>query len=152
MVKKRDRIVTRLFVSYLITFLLIVAIAVYTIIVIGTYLKTIVGNGTKLFTEEILKRINYQISSTLEIIQAHLVHSILQDTLKDSNKAFSRLPDPEAYMNEIEKLWKPFLDYDEDSPVQKISNTPLSITLRKGGWFSHKAFSVSPGHDRGAVL
>jgi HAMP domain-containing protein len=134
--KKRNRymrinIGTKLSAGFLLITFLMIAMTLYIIGKCHQSLYQSMGQNSIFLAEEMLRGIDRAIYLHIEQLQTHLAHSLLQQTVSDSNKAFERLDDIEAFIDRKDGEWVS-APKDEITPFMKtIDTNALSKDLKK---------------------
>ncbi len=124
------KIGTRLSIGFLLMLLLMVAMALYLVVMSQKALEQSIGSNTVLVTEEMLDRMNQYIYNKTELLQIHSKHDLLQETLEASNREFQSIPDIEEYLSRRDKEWVSAPPGSEDPFVRGIMDNRLSASLR----------------------
>lgn len=127
----RIKIGTKLVVAFMVVLLMIVALALYSVVVSRKSLRESVGKSSVFLAEEILNRIEQNIYLKVEDLQTYSKHLLLQNALLNSNKEFEKLDNIEGYVNQKEREWIS-APKDEITPFMKgLINNELSDEMRE---------------------
>lgn len=112
----------RLGIGFLLVLLILISLAIYSVLTGQQALKETVGRSSIMMAEEMMKGIDRSIYNTIELIQTHSKHLLLQDTVLESNKAFEKVDD----------INKTIDQRDQKTPFMKeIVSNKLSDSLRE---------------------
>ena len=102
----RTRIGTKLIASFVLFVLLIVAVALYSVVVSEKSLKESIGTSSVFLAEEMLRRVDESVYLKIEGLQRYLKRSYLQETVIKSNREFDKLGNIDEGLDCIETAIK----------------------------------------------
>lgn len=121
----------RLAVSFLVAALILTSLAIYSVLIGQQALKKAVGRSSVWMAEEMLKGMDLGIYDTIEQLQTHSKHLLLQNTILASNKAFDELDDIQKTIDQRGREWVA-APWDRTIPFMKeIVGNKLSDSLRE---------------------
>ncbi len=127
----RIRIGTKLIASFVLFVLLIVAVALYSVVVGEKSLQESIGTSSVFLAEEMLRRIDESVYLKIEGLQRYLKRSYLQEAVIKSNREFEKLENIDEYIESKDREWVSATK-DEVTPFMKeLLGNELSKDLRK---------------------
>ena len=124
------KIRTRLLAGFALVVLLMTALAFYSASVAEKSLEQSVGRSSMFLAEEMLKTVNRNIYQQVEVLRVETDRLLFQKMLRESNEAFSRLPNVTALMDEREKAWVSVPKETVTPFMESLIQNPLAESLR----------------------
>lgn len=125
------KIWTRLILAFLAISLLVGIVGSISTAVSRRVLEDAIGKNSATLVQSAIREIDQRIFSRIEFFQSFSTRAIVQQTLADSNKQFSVLPDVHSYILKADEEWISFSE-DRFSPIMsELLNNPMSVELRQ---------------------
>jgi PAS domain S-box-containing protein len=125
------KIRTKLTTGYLGMILLMVAMAVYSLVIGQDILQETVGRNTMFQAAEIMRRIEQMVQAMIDELQGFAQDPELQTTLTAFNAEFSALEDVHAYIRQQEQAYGNALSQAPNPFMQELLFNETSKALRK---------------------
>jgi signal transduction histidine kinase len=127
----RIKIGTKLIAGFMLTIVLMVALALYSVKIGQKYLERSVGASSIFLAEEMLKTMDRELYRKIEEIQAYSRDVFLQKALSQSNTSFEKLDNIEEYVNQKDRQWVSVPKEEITLFMHGLINNELSNGLRK---------------------
>ncbi len=99
------KIGTKLIIGFTLVVLLTITLAFYSVLTTWKSLEESVATSSMILSEETLKKINRGIFHRAEDLQIHSRHLLMHQVLTESNRAFEKMDNISAYLEQNEKEW-----------------------------------------------
>lgn len=121
----------KLFLSFVLILFFGGAMGVYFLVVAERALQNAVGQSSLFLAEDLMERIDKDISDKIEQIQLYTKDNPLQLALEESNKFFEELKDISGYIAREDEAWRAIPENELSPLMRDLIENNISGTLRQ---------------------